>query len=554
MTDTTTRADTGVRYLGGESGHRGLFATQSKGRAWGIIITVVVGMFLTPYLSWPAIIGTLVVVMAIVVVTAGTHNGSVLERRRRRSRWKTRRKTHTDRFIPYDAERWQLLTSALERTQKTKDKDERAARSEWHRELIAMRPNPDGADGMGWLQSAPGLPGIAWHGPVGESPYLSVAFSVLGQLRGMESSSTVINGADAWSLELAARAIPSSLARTFQTLTRVLPADTALQEWWVLNNLDDTAPAQAVASYDEVLRGTGAGAMVQRHYVVVRWPITPDFVAIAAKFGEGRDGWRALMAREISSIVNGLDEARFGNPEPLTARGLTAVIRHMQNPARPLDHVADLAPTDTGERSRDEYSAHIVTGADPETGEPVSWYHRTAAIRAENLAVAPRAPLWLLDLLTGDKLRMPRTISFHIELIPAAEARAAARRDYVSDLAQQIENDGKLDGGDVETRATAAARRRDDLAYGSPHHGANWIGYVTITGQSLDELAAHSRELTEVFSNSAGVERLEWLDSYQSAASGTTWPIARGMAPSKPTLAARAMRTLAGRGDKEAIA
>lgn len=562
MSNTIERpVDNGARTLGGEAGHRGLFAMASRGRAWGIVITVSIGMMLTPYLKLGAILGTLAVVGLIVLLTAGTHNGSILERRRRRQRWKQRQKAGTDHFIPYDESRWELLTTALTETAKKKRGESRAdrrkvfeARGDWHRELVAMRPNPDGADGMGWLQSTPGMPGIAWHGPAGETPYLSVAFSVLGQLRGMESSRTVVDGADAWSLFLAARSTPSSLARTFQPLTRILPADTALQEFWVLNNLDPDAPADAVESYAQVLQRTGADAMVQRHFIVVRWPITPDFVAFAKKFGEDRDGWRALMDREIQSITRGLDEARFGNPEALTARGVTAAIRHMQNPARPLDYVADLTPASTGERSHDEYSAHIVEGVDPDSGEQVIWYHRTAAIRGQHLAVAERGPLWLLDLLTGEKLRMTRTVSFQIEGVPAGEARAQATRDYVSDQAQKIGNEGKLDDDGVDTRASAAARRRNDLAHGSAHHGANWIGYLTITAESIEDLAAASRELAEVCSDSAGIEKLEWLDSYQSAASGTTWPIARGMAPTKPTFSARAMRALAGRGDKEAIA
>lgn len=562
MSDTIERQqDAGIRTLGGEAGHRGLFAIASRGRAWGIIVTVIVGMTLTPYLKLGAILGTLAVVGLIVILTAGTHNGSIVDRRRRKSRWKQRQKTGTDHFIPYDAARWELLTKALTDTAKKKRGESRAerrkvvqARVDWHRELVAMRPNPDGADGMGWLQSTAGMPGIAWHGPVGETPYLSVAFSVLGQLRGMESSRAVVDGADAWSLFLAARATPSSLVRSFQPLTRVLPADTALQEFWVLNNLDPDAPADAVASYAQVLERTGADSMVQRHFIVARWPITPDFVAFARKFGEGRDGWRALMAREIDSIKRGLDEARFGSPEALTARGLTAAIRHMQNPSRPLDFVADLTPAETGERSHDDYSAHIVDGTDPDTGDSVRWHHRTAVVRGQQLAVAERAPLWLLDLLIGEKLRMTRTVSFHIEGVPAAEARPQATRDFVSDQAQKIGKEGKLDDDGIDTRASAAARRREDLKHGSPHHGATWIGYITITAENIEDLAAASRELGEVCSDSAGIERLEWLDSYQSSASGTTWPIARGLAPSKPTFAARAMRTLAGRGDKEAIA
>lgn len=62
-----------------------------------------------------------------------------------------------------------------------------------------------------------------------------------------------------------------------------------------------------------------------------------------------------------------------------------------------------------------------------------------------------------------------------------------------------------------------------------------------------------SRELEELCDTDAGIHRLEWLDSYQSAASGLTWPIGRGIKPDEPTWAARTMRMLAGKGEKEAI-
>ena len=52
--------------------------------------------------------------------------------------------------------------------------------------------------------------------------------------------------------------------------------------------------------------------MVQRHFITVSWPVTTAFVDAAAKYGEGRDGWRGLMGQEIASTVRGLEEARLG--------------------------------------------------------------------------------------------------------------------------------------------------------------------------------------------------------------------------------------------------
>jgi len=100
---------------------------------------------------------------------------------------------------------------------------------------------------------------------------------------------------------------------------------------------------------------------------------------------------------------------------------------------------------------------------------------------------------------------------------------------------------------------TAAKRRRSDLSAGSHHHGVDWVGYVTVTAPNKDALAQASRQLAEVCSTGLGVDRLEWQDSFQAAASGTTWPIGRGLKRSAPTFATRVYTGLAGRSEKEAI-
>jgi len=554
MTDTHTRAV--VRYLGGESGHRSFFGgTHSRARVLFLAGSLIFGMVFTPLIGWPALALAATSCAFTFLVTAKTHRGSIVDRRRKRSRWKKRTHSGTTTFVPYEVGAWDQLQQALNDVQGGQGRAGRRAADQARRAIVAMRANPDGADGLGWLQYGRGEPGIAWHAPVGEQSYLSVTFAVSGQLRGIESSTVMAQAAHGWGAFLASRAVPSALVQDVQVTTRILPADTALQEFWVLNNLDPTTPPAAVASYEEVLRLTGADAMVQRHFVTVKWPLTAAFYDAATKYGEDRDGWRGLMLQEIASTQRGLVESRMGHVEVLTARQMTAVIRHQQNPSRPIDFVADVHPARLGEASHDEFSAHVVDGVDPISGATVEWWHRTAAIRAESLATAARTQLWVLELLIGRDLQFIRSVSFHLHLVPAAEAKATARQDLVRDTAEALSRQqaGQLDTGDTDVHMTAARRRGQDLVSGSQHHGAVWIGYVTISVRSRDELARASRQLEETCSTGLGIETLDWMDSYQSAASGTTWPIGRGLVATTPSFSARVYNRLAGKSEKEAL-
>jgi hypothetical protein len=484
-----------------------------------------------------------------ILVTQRTHRGSILERRTRRARWVRRRRVGTDSYEPFDPDVWANLRDAAVHA--------RTRTERWHttRALAAMRANPDGADGMGWLQLAPGEPGIAWHAPLGEPPYLSVVFAVTGQANGVESASAMRRAAEAWGAFLASRAAPTNLVGGVQTLTRVLPADSALQEFWVLAALDPDAPAEAISSYEQVLRLTGQDAMVQRHCLTITWPLTAAFRDAAGKFGQGRDGWRGLMRQEIAATVRGLADARLGQVEVLSARKVAAVMLHQQNPSRPIDYLSDVTPTEFGVASRDEFSTHIVNGDDPVTGEEAQWWHRTAAIHSEDLAVGERNQLWMLDLLIGTDIQFIRTVSFHLRLVPKAEAKSAARADLTRDRADaraDIEK-GRLLSDETSSNLTAAQLRAKDLGHGSPHHGVDWVGFITISEQSRDGVMRASKALEDTCATGLGIDRLDWLDSYQAAASGTTWPIGRGLSPAPASFTTRLVGGLAGRGEKEAI-
>lgn len=558
-----------LRHLGGESGHRGFFGgTTSKTRVILLGFFIVGGMVgMVMGLGLPALIIAVVGVGVTMLATARTHRGTVLERRRKRARWRARQRLGTHEFVPYEVGAWDQLQEAI--TRGTKDEKQTAAG-----QALRMRANPDGADGMGWLQYGSNVPGIAWHAPIGEQPYLSVAFSVSGQLRGMETAAALTRAATGWGQFLARRAAPSSLIGDVQTLTRVLPPDSARQQLWVKTRLETVQPHWTTAqrasfeaqklSYDEVIRKSSADAMVQRHYVVVSWPLDQQFTDAAGKFGRGRDAWRSLMATQIQATERGLDEARMGDVRALTAKQTTALILHQQNPHMPIDLTRTVDPLSAGLASHDEFSAHIVTGVDPTstvltedgpTSPAVTWWHRTAAIHGENLAVGGRSPLWCLDLLIGRELAFIRSVSFHLHLVPAGQAKSKARADVVRDQAGVLadQQKGRLISDDSTTRMGAAQRRSADLAAGSHHHGVDWIGFVTISAPTRDDLGQASRQLEEACATGLGIERLDWQDSFQSAASGTAWPIGRGLRPSGATLATRALTRLAGRSEKEAL-
>jgi hypothetical protein len=538
-----------VRYLGGESAHRAFFGgTGQRTRNLLLAVCIVGGLIATPFAGWVGIAVPAVAAAVVVFATMRTHRGSVLERRRARRRWRSRARLGTDRYVPFDVAGWDQLQADLEHARR---RDRPAVRAS----LAAMRGNPDGADGMGWLQHGSGEPGIGWHHPIGEDPYLSVAFSVSGQLRGVESSTVLTRAAEGWGGFLAARAAASSLVGGVQTLTRVLPPDTARQQAWAAGNLDPAASVEEQQSYAEVIARTSAAAMVQRHFIVMSWPLTADFVDTARRYGTDRDGWRALMAAEIDGTIRGLEDARVGTVAALSARQTVALMLHQQDPSRPLDAARRVDPLQAGIASRDEFSAHIVDTR-TDAGEAVQWWHRTAAIRADAMAAAPRSQLWVLDLLLGGGLDFPRSVSFHLRLVPAIEAKVAARRDVVRDLSDQVaeQRHGRLADDASAAAMTAAQRRRADLAAGTHHQGVEWIGYVTISATTRDGLALASRQLAEVCTTGLGIDQLDWLDTYQSAASGTTWPIGRGLRAGSSTFGSRVYRGIAGHTDREAIA
>ncbi|GAA1628367.1 hypothetical protein [Georgenia ruanii] len=535
---------TRTSILGGESGHRSfLGGSVPHSRLFALLAAAVAGMVLTITLGTPGFAVGAALVIVTWLVTSPTVHGSLAERWVARRRWKERTRTGTVAYAPFDDARWHELGA--------RRRHRRAAA----REAAALRERPDGAEGLGWLDKRPGRPGIAWHAPTGEEPYLSVAFEVSGQVRGIESEHAVEQSQVAWGAFLASLGSEDSLARAVQSLSRVLPPDSAGHEAWVVSQVDPDAPEELLRSYDDLLHRMGRREMAQRHYVAVRWPLTGAFSRAAARYGPGRDGWRRLMDHEVDAITRGLRRARMGRVRALTAHEAAAVIAHMQNPSRPVDQTHDVDPDALGLAGTDAYSAHVVDDVDPSTGEPVRWWHRTALVTAKAMATGERNSLWVTPLLSGMPERIVRTLSLQTWMVPAREAKATARLDATSDHSEILRRReaGRLLDDESEASLSAAQRRLEDLRPGTQHHGAEWLGHLTVSAPSREELAQAVRLVTATAERGLGIERLEWLDTYQAAASGCTWPIVRGMRPPAPTTAQRMMRSLSGHGAREAL-
>lgn len=537
------------RIIGGEEGHRGLFGAQVTGNKmrWiALAIVVPITLLLTPAFQLAALIPGLIATGIVLLVTIKTDRGSVFSRYVRKRRWRLRQKEGTAVFVPYSEAAWEEAHAELEEARG------RRAKREALRRIQAIRPNPDGADRMGWLQFGVGEAGIAWHSPMGEEDRLTVAWEVPGQLRGLATAKTVGRNAAAFGRFVAGR-VPS-LSTQVQIVTHVLPTDAATYEGWLAREIDPESPRHLQESYAQAVELSAQGS-TQRHFVVVTWPLDSAFTSTAERYGEEEDGWRILMRKEITATTRQLRHAGYRTDGPTTARQLAGVLRHMQNPSRPLDYVADTAPDGFGEASYDEFSTHVVRGVDPFTNEPVEWWHRTARIDPKHMEASWRTPLWHLPLFISEQLHSIRTVSFHIEPVPSAMSRSRTIDDLVADEAERISRrrKGHIDDGSTANVESAARSRAADLRAGSGHHGAYWVGYVTVTARNRTELATECQALETVCRNDLDISELSWLDSYQSAASGTTWPIGRGLTPLGRTSGERVVGMLAGRADKEAL-
>jgi hypothetical protein len=470
--------------------------------------------------------GGILAAAALFTLTLETGTGTLAERMMRGIRWAYRGRRGIRAYQPWDWAAWNEHLAGHKALTKA--------------DVRAMRYRPDSADGMGWLVSDPRVPGIAWHEPRAQEQYLSVTWQVEGRLRGLESDEAMDAGAAAWGRFLASMGGLTALPKYVQTMTRVLPPDLAWHDEWVDRMMDKDAPAILIQSYLELLAACERGSLVQRHFVTVRWPLTEEFTRQASYFGAGQDGWRELMGHEIEAMTRALEIAGVGDVSVLTARQTVAVMLHVQDPDRPIEKVADVDPEVMGLPSRDTRKACVIT---TDTGE---WWHSTGMMRGESLSTGHRHSFWLHSLLIGMRQPIVRSISFHLRVIPAAEAQRSADRDAYGTETEIVsaQQRGRLVPRDMINARELAEQKRIDLEPGSMNHGVRWVGYITVSARTRAELTLAKRLVEEQAQNGLGLSRIAWQDAGQAAALGGTMPLARGLKDAGVSRAGKVLATM----------
>jgi hypothetical protein len=541
--------------LGGESRSRGLFSGR---RTRGVMVArfgaCFVVLLLLLFLQWLGLVIGVALLLLVFGSTADTGAGHTVGHWvQDKRRWRHRVRHGLVDFVPVDHRPDDLLPTATGGS--------RAERREALRAWNTYRDWPDGVDNLYWLESAPGTPAVAYHAGAGETPYLSMAFAVDGPIQGLHGDAFVARAQEAFGQLMAGWGGSQKLVSGIQVVTRVIPADSALHEVWLQDQLDPAAPTELQADYTGLLAQLSSTSFVQRHFVVILWNTDDAFRAAARRHRPGPQGWLDVVTAEGEAARARLVAAMYRNVRALSGPQLAAVLRHLQHPDWPIDRASDVT-VDTcwlpshDERAYTEVIAESPDPLDPDWLLPAStWLHRTAQIPVDALEVRAIDGLWLAPLLTGLQEQIVRTVSTHIAFTPAREAKVVARKDATTDQRDLIEQQrkGRIVDDETELALSAASRRMADLRDGVGHHGAHWAAFLTVSARTHAELVTACAVIEAAAADDAGINRLDWLDTVQSAAQATTWPLGRGMSSPPKSMAARAMRRVGTATAKEPL-
>lgn len=544
----TVQSDGRVSVLAGETKSRSLLGgrrSRAVVAAWFVVAGL--GAVLTLFLQIVGFVIAGVLALVLVVGTMDAGGGSTPWQRwqaRYRMRWRLRH--GFEDFAPVESRPVDLDPMSG---------SSRAERRELRRQYNAYRDWPDGIEGLYWLESRPRRPAVAYHSVSGQVPYLSVAFSVDGPVKGLHGDRFVWEAQEAFGQLLSGWGASQKLVSGLQIVTRVIPSESAFHEVWLERELDPAAPAELLAEYGELLDVLSAGSFVQRHFVTVRWNVDHRWMQTALKRGPGLEGYLELVNEQIESVRRRLEDAAYTKVETLSGPRMAAVLRHMQHPDWPIDRASDADVDSCWLPSHDEWGSTEIVAQSPAPLNPElllpqsSWLHRTAQVPVQAMEVRELDGLWQVPMLTGMEEQIVRTISTHIALVPAREAKTTARRDATSDRAEIIrqERKGRLVDDESEMALSSAVRRYGDLRDGTGQHGAVWTQFVTISARTVDELATATQYIEEA-ADEAGIPRLDWMDTLHSAAQAACWPLGRGMAQPHRTRAARTAERLSDTG------
>ncbi|GLY02434.1 MULTISPECIES: SCO6880 family protein [Actinoplanes] len=424
-------------------------------------------------------------------------------------RWRQRRRRGETRLLP--------LHLAQPFTPSTGTSRRREAVA-WARSVRAEAP---GLEGVQWL-TADGEPdAVLMHHPPGEPAYLSVAIEVDGQAPGLRTDRDYDQAAAAYGRLLSRLARESGLITGVQSVTRIVPLDSAAHEQWAASHVDPDAPELLLSSYAELVRMTAGAAEMVRHYLAVRLPLTPAYAREAAALAPGEEGMVRLAVAQARWVASLAAHAGLHNPRILSTHRLAALFRHLQNPDFPLDQTVDVSPETWLRPQRTERDAVVVDDL---------WWHRVASIPRSAVTAEPVGTRWIAPLLYGMTAPVHRTIALSVTVQPAAQARRRARQDLTMDVGQNEESArrGAIDDGSQAVQLSASAQRLADLQPGSGIHGAHWVGWVAVSSRTQADVMEAATRIGDA-ADECGIAQLDWLTYRHDEALPATWPVWRGM-------------------------
>jgi hypothetical protein len=499
--------------LGGEIRRRGLLG-GSRSRVGNMVLGSALAVAIVFAVGVSGLLG--IVVAAVVFGGAWllTRQNPVTGRSPGRElaltlRWRQRQRRGETQLVPVH-----LATPVLA----PRTRAERKVVRSW---AASVRDEAPGLEGVEWLEPDGMGPAVLLHHPPGERPYLTVALEVDGQPPGLRSQRDYDRASAAYGRLLARLAREDGLIAGVQSLTHIVPLDSAAHERWAADHIDPAAPPVLIQSYSELVRMTAGVSEMVRHFLVLRMPLTVRFVTEAARHGAGAAGQAQLavaQAEWVSSLARGAD---LRNPRLLTNHRLAALLRHLQNPDFPIDQTVDVSSRTWLRRQQATRRAAVVDER---------WWHRVAAIPRSAVTAEPVGTRWIAPLLHGINTPVVRTISVSVAVQPAARARRRAREDLTVDVGERDEAAarGSIDDGSQAVQMSASAQRLADLKPGSGIHGAAWTGWVAVAATSLDDVMQASTTVTDA-AGECGIGHLDWLDRRHDEALPATWPVWRGM-------------------------
>lgn len=509
MTTTTGRTS----RLGGEIRRRGLLG-GSRSRIGNAVMGVALAVALVFAVGVSGVVGIGIAVVVFVGAWLLTRHNPVTGRSSGRElalglRWRWRQRRGETTVLPVH------LASPVPAP---RTRAERAVVRRW---AVSVRDEAPGMEGVQWLDPDGVGPAVLLHHPPGERPYVTVALEVDGQPPGLRNQRDYDRASAAYGRLLARLAREDGLIAGVQSLTHIVPLDSAAHERWAADHIDPDAPEVLRQSYAELVRMTAGVSEMVRHYLVLRMPLTARFALEAARCGEGAAGQAQLavsQAEWVASLARGAD---LRNPRLLTNHRLAALLRHMQNPDFPIDQTVDV---DASTWLRAQQATRRATVVDDR------WWHRVAAIPRSAVTAEPVGSRWIAPLLHGITTPVVRTISLSVMVQPAARARRRAREDLTVDVGERNEaaRRGSIDDGTQAVQMSASAQRLADLQPGSGIHGAEWTGWVAVAATSMEEVMDASTTVADA-AGECGIGHLDWMDRRHDEALPTTWPVWRGM-------------------------